>query len=109
MAGAGAAAPSDSCAMPVTKSDSIFPKGRPTPVLVRLPEDDGFDGEEDGEGGTGVGSMLLLAEKLEFSEVHEFSRHVSGPSHRRRSCRRYGSVVVKVCGWWGWWGCRCRW
>lgn len=67
----------ESCAsasMPVMKTDSVFPKGRPTPVLVKLPEDEGFDGGENGEG-AGVG-FLLVKEELEFSEVYAFSKHV---------------------------------
>lgn len=51
------------------KSDSVFPKGgRPVPVLVKLPEDEGYGSEAEGS--------LLLKEKLEFSEVYGFSKHV---------------------------------
>eukprot|EP00752_Nemacystus_decipiens_P003647 g3361.t1 len=56
--------------LPVT-SGSVILKGRPMPVLVKLPEDDGFGGGDDGAG------YLLLKEKLDFSEVHQFSKHVS--------------------------------
>lgn len=68
---------SDECAgseaIPVIKSDSIFPKGTPTPVLVQLPEDSVVG--EDGRGDVGAESFLLKEELL-FSEVHTFSKHV---------------------------------
>ena len=58
--------------LPVIKSGSVFPKVRPTLELVKLPEDDGYGGEES----RGAGA-LLLKERVEFSEVHSFSKHVS--------------------------------
>ncbi len=59
-------------ALPVVKSDSVFPKGTPMPTLVRLPEDESLGG---GDGKQGAGS-LLREEVLTFSEVYTFSKHV---------------------------------
>ncbi|CAN0406137.1 unnamed protein product, partial [Ectocarpus sp. 12 AP-2014] len=56
--------PPGEVSLPVTKSDSIFPRGTPTPVVVKLPEDDG------GESGS-----FLLEDELVFSELHTFSKH----------------------------------
>ncbi|CAN0216058.1 unnamed protein product [Ectocarpus sp. 6 AP-2014] len=58
--------------LPVTKSDSIFPIGTPTPVVVKLPEDDG------GESGS-----FLLEDELVFSELHTFSKHISYKDFKR--------------------------
>ncbi|CBN79555.1 conserved unknown protein [Ectocarpus siliculosus] len=64
--------PPGEVSLPVTKSDSIFPIGTPTPVVVKLPEDDG------GESGS-----FLLEDELVFSELHTFSKHVSYKDFKR--------------------------
>lgn len=91
-------------ALPVTKSDSVFPKGAPMPTLVRLPEDEGFG--DGGEKGQTV--PLSLKKELAFSEVYTFSKHVRDgipwltKIHIRRCSysplpnRRYASGLLSV-------------